>query len=321
MSAYTLSQFRALLDPSCFPPSASNGTMNNLINKAREAVYNCMESGGGSLWQGTNVGLQLAIVTQSSGAYTITLPRQAETIEGIYGTNSGLLSVRNQWFSYLRVAPGNCTGGSQLDDQGDGFCGVYDPPSTGLSIKIQTTATETTGLTVIVYGTDTTGNPITETINIPSGTAPKYATSANTYATITEIVKSPTAGDLIVNLTDGTNLFFYARWQAGETTPNYRRYRMNFQTTDTALNALCKRRFIPLSQDNDQMDICNLLGMECALKAYRYLQASDLTTYRESIIEAVGYLNGELARYNAETEKNTLQFEPATSIGRVCNIP
>jgi hypothetical protein len=196
---------------------------------------------------------------------------------------------------------------------------VSDPVSTGSYFKIKTTGAEAAALTVKVYGFGADGNHASETVAIPTASG-GTTTGSTLFTRITEVIVSVTAHDTIAYLNNSTDTFF-ARYEAGETMPNYRRYRLAFGTADSTLNAICKRRFYLLSADNDPVDICNVIGIECALRAYRYMQASDLRTYRDHIIEAVGYLNGELARHQSETESVTVQFEPALMMGRVENIP
>lgn len=320
MSAYSLKQLRSSLDPACFPPSASDSTKNALINKAREAIYNCGESGGGSLWKGTVAPVQLVIVTQPDGTKTVTLPRHFETIEGVYGEQTGTISPRNQWFSYLRSTPKNAPGSRHLDDLGDGFCGVLNPATTGSYFKVKATGTETTASKIEVYGIGPDGNPAHDQISVPNINGAEI-TGTVLFTSITEVIEPLTNNDIIASLrTDGADTFF-ARYEAGEVNPCYRRYRLAFNTQETTLSALCKRRFVPLDCDNDPVDICNLMAMECALRAYRFFQASDLEVYRANISEAVGFLNGELARSMSDSEMVTVQMEPSMSMGRISNIP
>ena len=166
MPAYTLKQIRDLIDPSCFPPGASDAVKTSLINKAREAIYNCPESGGGNLWKGTMFSLPVSVVTQSDGTQTATLPRTAQTFLGGY-CGDNLIKTRNRAFSYLRM-PGGEYQSNFADDLGDGFCGELDPPSTGSFFKIQTTSNEASSLAIVVYGTDVNGNPISESVSIPT---------------------------------------------------------------------------------------------------------------------------------------------------------
>tara|TARA_R110000868_G_scaffold64854_5_gene194635 strand:- start:15421 stop:16383 length:963 start_codon:yes stop_codon:yes gene_type:complete len=320
MAAHTLKSLRDRIDPTCFPPSASDAVKTNLINKAREAIYNSTDAGGGSLWQGTQIPVQLTIITQPDGSCTVTLPRSVETIQGVYGSESGIVSPRNLWFSFLRVAPNQQPSGAQLDDLGDGYCGVVEPVAAGSVLKLTTTGTETSGLTAVVYGLGTDGVPTSESLSIPTSSG-SSVTGAVLFTVINEIVVSQTAHDLIAYLRASSADTFFARYEAGETIPNYRRYRLAFRTNDTVLTAMCKRRYQLLVADNDPVDINNVLAIEFALRAYRYFQASDLKTYRENIAGAIGCLNGELARHGSDSEGITVQFEPSLMMGRVSNIP
>jgi len=333
MSSYTLSQMLEVLDPSCFPPSAVDKTKVTLLNKVRQSFYDAPDQGG-TLWKGGQVALAVNVVTQPDDEQTITLPRHAETLLGVYDSG-GIQRIRNQWFSFLRVAPTTPTGGRHLDDLGDGWCGALDFPGTGSTIKVTTTEAEPQGLSVKFYGTDSDGNPISEELTFPVDTAEgDYQVTSSTFYSVERVVCSVTCADILVHLTytEATEVIsggiastvfgcvinggtasttytegpfstvadtFYARYEPGETSPNYRRYRLSDATDDDVIFCLCKRRYYPLLADNDPMDIDNVLAIECGLKAYRYLQNADPKTYKGMMIEAIGYLvkDGKVSKY------------------------
>ena len=268
----------------------------------------------GEIWKGTTTAIQIAVVLQPNGTtQTITLPRGVETLDGIYDSG-GLQGIRNQWFSYTRLAPTCPTFGRQLDDIGY-FCGVTDLPSTGAQMTVQTTVNEAGALTILFVGTDVNGNRISETKTIPTVAGNSVTTTATFYS-ITEVVISVTAGELIV--TEGTT--FFARYQAGETCPKYRRYKFNDKEWDSSVYTICKRGFYALSADNDPMDINNILAFENGLRSYQYEMNTDYAKASQAYGKAVEYLNGELARFEGETSMGTIALDPVTSAGRIWNI-
>lgn len=271
----------------------------------------------GQIWNGTQVALSLVVVLQTNGVtQTVTLPRGIETLLGLYDSG-GIQGIRNQWYAFLRVAPSTPAYGRELDDLGKVYCGVTDFPSTGSMIQVQTTKTEASSLTITFIGTDVNGIYLSETLTIPT-TSGNTVTTTNTFYTVNEVVNSITAGDLIVTLTAGT--LFFARYQAGETYPVYRRYKLNEKENDATVSAICKREYYALVADNDPMDINNVVAIENGLRAYRYEQNADYGHASAAMAQAVGYLNGELARYQAETAEGTVQMEECTSAGRIWNL-
>lgn len=306
---YTFSQLRAQVDLTCFPPSASSTVQDALINKARNMFYN---SAFGQIWLGTEVALSLVVTIQSDNSRTITLPRGVETLVGVYGA-CGIQLIRNQWFHYLRIAPTQPVYGPQWDDEGYS-CGVYDFSSTGSTISVTTTSNEAGALTITFIGTNINGIRISETLTVPTVSG-NTVTTSSTFYSVTEVYRLATVGDLIVNL--GSN--FYARYQPSELCPKYRRYKFNGCTNDTAVYAIAKREFITLS-GNDPMDINNVPAIENGLRAYRAEQSQDYFKAQEAMGAAVGYLNGELARFQGETSQVPVALDPTCSFGRIWNI-
>lgn len=319
---YTLSQLRAVLDATCFIPSATSTQKNVLINKAREAFYFTPpgDGGGNALWNGAITQQSLTIVTQfpdaqGRKALTVTLNRYLETVVAGQDQN-GPIGVRNEWQSFGKVGQ---WGARVLNDLSNGFCGVTNINSAGATMQITTTTTETGGLTVVFTGTDVNGNYLTETVSIPTGSGSSVST-VNSFYSITEVVKSTTAGALICTQVTAAVPTFFARYDPSENSPNWRRYQLAYNTTLTTLTAKCKRRYVLLSADNDPVEFGSALAFECAIKGYRWLQNNDMASYRGAIIEAIGYLNGLEAAYQSETAEGIVSLEQTTSPGRIWNV-
>lgn len=321
MSDYTLSQIRALIDPSCFPPSATVQQQNNLINKAREAFYMTPPDvgGGNALWNGAITTARLPVVTQLSDAQgnvaqTVTLPRWLATVVAAFDTN-GPIDLRNEWQT---VGTAGQWGGRILSDMSNGWCGVTMISLAGATLTVTTTATEVGSLTITFVGTDVNGNMITETLNIP--TTVGTVTTTNTFYTVYQVIKNITAGYLVVNQITAAVPTFFARYAPAETSPNYRRYLFAFQTNLTTVNVKAKRCYHQLSADTDGVEFGSILAFECAIKGYRWLQNNDMGAYLGAVREAIGYLNGDQAAYQSEGEHTIVQMQPEFSPGEICNI-
>lgn len=320
--AYTLSQLRALIDATCFPVGASNSDKNNLINKTREAFYFTppQEGGGSSLWRGLITQQTLPAVTQFADVngnifQTVTLTRQLNTLVEARDAD-GPIDIRNEWTQFGRAG---YWGGRLLGDLADGYCGVSDISLSGATLKITTTSNEAGGLTVVFVGTDVNGNYLTETVSIPTVSGSSASTVATFYS-VTEVVKSVTAGYLVVNQTTLAVDTFFARYEPSETTPNYRRYQYAFKTNRTTVNVKAKRRFYALSADNDLTEFGTVLAIEHGLRAYQWSLAGEGQVYLAAMVEAIGYLNGEQAAYQSDTAEGFVHMEMATAPGQICNI-
>lgn len=322
-SDFTLSQLRALISASSFPPDPVNGgaattaQKNALINKVRESFYFCPNPAGtGALWLGARVPLTLPLTTQPDGTQTVTMGRGFGKIEAAQD-GYGSLTIRNEWFRFQQFNASQA-GTRALDDLGYGFCGSLNFPTTGSTLTIQTTSNEAGNL-IALFGTNSTGGIISETLTVPTVSG-NTVTSANTYYSLTQVVLPVTVGALIATQTTGTLPF--AVWAPGETSPNYRRYRYNSapSASITALSAICIRKYYPLIADTDPCEFGSVLAFEVGLRAYQWMQNSDFDHYRSALAEAISYLNGELAASQSESEQNVAQLEYTTSGGSVANI-
>lgn len=314
MPFYTLSQMQAVLDPTCFPPGASAAVQTSLLNKVRFMFYN---SPHGQIWRGTDGTLALAVVTQPDTTKTVTLPRGWQTLLGLFDSQ-GDLDIANQWFAYVNNGQRQKRGDGSLIDLGEGFCGVANLPAAGATMQIQTTVTEAAGLGVTFVGTDANGNSFSEKVTIPA-IAGQTATTAATFYSITQVIKDKTAGDVIASIVGTPNVFF-SRWQAGELSPDYRRYQFNFEEQSSSVYALCKRAYVDLAAASDPMDINNPIALELGLRAYRYMQNADLVHAGECFQRAVDFLNGELSRDESDAQMGCVQIEYEQSGGAIRNL-
>lgn len=326
MPDYTLSTMRSAIDGTAFPPGANTSTKNYLINKAREIFYFTPEMDEQVIWKGTEIALALKVYTNPDGCRLLTLPRGVETLIGV-ASQCGPTIIQNQWFAYLRnysIPPfteaGFPSSGTDnvIQDLGDGFCGVVDLPSTGARLQIVTTTTEGAGETLYVSGLDINLNPISETINIPTLSG-GIATSLLTYTSVLQIVKSVTVGNLSVNSLVSSTATFFAFYQPGETIPNYRRYIYNNNQNFNTVRAICKRRYELLVADNDPCEISSVMAFESGLNGYGWFQRKDMEAYRDSIKEAINYLNAELSRFQSDTSSGAVGMVRMVSGGGMRN--
>lgn len=309
----TFKLMRTLIDPTCFPPAASDTVKNTLINKVRFMFYNSPE---GQIWRGTEGVVAIAVVTQPDGTQTITMPRGWQTILGVYDSGD-IINLENEWYIYLQE-PLCAIFLPKLLDMGDGFVGVANLPSAGAKMQIQTTATEAGSLTVQFYGTDANGNPLNEVVNVPT-TSGNTAQTTNTFYSVTQVVKSITAGDVIASIVGSPNVFF-CRYQAGEQSPNYRRYQFTFTESDATVTTRSKRKYVDLVADNDPCDIANVIAMENGLRAYRFYQNTDLVKAQGCLAEAFKFLNGELSRDESDSQLGSVAIDYDTGGGSIPNI-
>lgn len=321
MSDFTLGQIRALINPQSFPSTINGGAVstadkNALINKCREAWYYTPDPDrAGALWLGARSPQVLTVTTQPDRTQTLTLSIGFGKIE-LANDGYGPLQVRNQWFQYRETPPvGQFT--RTLDDLGYGFCGIVDFPTTGSGFTLTTTGAEAGSLVATIFGLNSTGSIISETLTLPTSSGP--VNSVNTYYGIRQIIMPVTANNVVASQTVGA--IFFALYSPGQTSPNFRRYRLNTgYSNQTTISAICVRKYYPLIADSDPCEFGSVLAFEVALRAYQYMLNMDMDHYRSGLAEAIGYLNGELAASMNESDLDIAQLEFTTSPGAVMNM-
>lgn len=324
---YTLSQMRSAMNASVFPPGAADNQKNLVINKARELLYFPRDNEGGNvIWNGLIAKTKQPIVTQFPDArdykwQTVTLPREFETVVVAYD-EGGPIPIRNNWQVFGNIPT---LGLRTLDELGNGYCGVSTLPSTGALITATTTTAESSGLILQITGTDINGNSIGETLGIPTSQG-STVTSINTYYSIngsegiTEVIKSPTDGNLIVNQLSISGNILFANYEPSETTPDYRRYRYNFHTQYDFIALKCKRHYYELSDDNEYVEFSSVVAMELAARAYRWYGNSDNEAADNAMAQAIGMLNGVERNFQAETAYGSQSIDPSLGFGLTANL-
>lgn len=123
----------------------------------------------------------------------------------------------------------------------------------------------------------------------------------------------------MITMTDGQGTT-YGIYDERETVVDWRRYRLSSRTNDATLTARVRKSFIPLVNDFDESDINNLPALEEAIRALGWFDNADYDKARQGMAIAVRYLDGEYARYEAETELGTAQLDASMGCSGVPNI-
>lgn len=305
-----VSQVRQLLHQHISPDGPNSMLIPARINELCERFF---VSGK---WKGMMVETAL----DATEGY-VTLPRRCESILGITVRKMPRTPF-GRWYSFLPGGPGEVdlesySGPDVVVDQGDGFPTYKDSPyaSFRVRIKVPNSSDRNDGNYVIVKGTDADGKPVYNSdgeeglvINL---TAAENTTSQY-FSTITSVVKPPTLGYLTlwaVNSSDAETEI--GEYEPGETNVSYRRYRVS--VADDAevpvVNALCKRRYVPVVSENDEVIPGNMGALKLGLISLKYEDTNDLERATEYFTRALSLLNAEL-REQRGGQFNTMRFSP-----------
>jgi hypothetical protein len=325
---FTLSQARQKLYR-YVTPTLDACLVTDRINSALERIYNSGK------WKGlmTTVGFNNLLNENwfpDTDVQYLTLPRQYQSISGIQFGAPGLPAIPRlvfpRWQEYIAGGNGQLSPGTSMEmavDMGDGYP-VYTDPTKPFYIRFETTNSSDTALTINVVGLDSNGNDVFDTNGNSYVTVPLNTTLTSiTWGKIVEIHKPISAGTInffAVNPNDTTQQNLIADYEATETIPSYKRYKLGASEFSARINCLCKRRYVELVNGPDD-ETTIVPGNEGALKltlmALQYEDKNDLERAEEYFNKAIGLLNAEL-KEDMGNPVLTLQMNP---IAAAMSIP
>jgi hypothetical protein len=247
----------------------------------------------------------------------LTLPMELRTCLSASRINSPL-KVRNQWFEFIGSGPGPqgaCNGsGYNLHDRGDGHVTLADIRTTS-TLRIYADVVESPTATITIMGYDENNNPVRtqpngiwqdgETITINPTSPATFQTSAFSWNGITQIVKPLTNGTIRLYAVDtDEHQTLLGLYGPNIKTPTFRRYELagwgEAKFCDI-LFTICKRRFIPVSEPNDQLIIQNLAALKDMTKSIQMSEADnvDACTFYEN--KALTLLDNDLREHLGDT--------------------
>ena len=305
-----LSQVRQLLHQHVSPDGPNSIQIPARVNELCERFF---VSGK---WKG-----MLVEATLDAAEGYVTLPRRCESILGITVQKTPRTPF-GRWYTFSPGGPGEVdlsaySGPDVVVDLGDGFCTYKDSPyeSFRVRVKVPNATDRDNGNYVIVKGLDSDGKVVHDTDG-SEGLRIDLATSQNTtsqyFSSITAVIKSPTLGYLTLWAVDSSNNETQiGDYEPGETNISYRRYRVTRgDTSETpVVRALCKRRYVPVVSENDEVIPGNMGALKLGIISLKYEDTNDLERSNEYFTKALSLLNAEL-REQRGGQINTMRFSP-----------
>lgn len=326
--ALTLSQARQKLFK-YVSPTLDTGLVTDKLNSALERVYNSGKWKGLMATVSFNNSLNGNWFPDEAVQY-LTLPRQYQSISGIQFGAPGLPAIPRlvfpRWQEYIAGGNGQLSPGTSMQmavDMGDGFV-VNTDPTQSFYIRFESTDPQDVSVSIKVRGIDSNG------VDVFDGNGNSYLTipvnttfTSVTWGKITEIHKPITEGGInlyAVNPTDSTQKSLIADYEATETVPSYKRYKLGASEFASRINCLCKRRFVYLVNGADDETIINPANegaLKLTLMALQYEDKNDLERAEEYFNKAIQLLNAEL-KEDMGNPVITLQMNP---VGAAMRIP
>ena len=289
-SNITVAEARSLLARYVCPEEPASQKFLDYLNQVRERVINSGK------WKGMTFGVNF----DASLGY-ITLPRDAESLLGLH-VNKGIYGIQSKWYEYVVGGGGKLPEdmpaiGSTID-MGENFVTMEDPAAPS-QIRFKTTNLNDAGQEVVIYGKDADGNDIYDSngnlgetllLAAPAGSV----TTSATFSKITSVLKPYTVGNIEIYAVALPSDVLLSVYQPGETSPQYRRYRLKVYDADTVVTGVCKLKYFPLVAETEPLLPANIGALKMALMALTYEDANDPASADGYWQRCYGLLNQQL---------------------------
>jgi hypothetical protein len=171
------------------------------------------------------------------------------------------------------------------------------------------------------FGTDTAQTGANEMLEleVPLPTPSTPFVSTEVFSRITSIIKPVTTGDVAIYAFGETNPL--SVFTPTDTVPSFRRYKVSSLNPDLSVRAVCKRRFIPLEGDKDELVVPSNLGaLKLGMMAVNYENKNDLERAQDFWGKAFSTLNLEMRESRGGAQMRG-QIDPAAfQMGRLRNF-
>jgi len=213
------------------------------------------------------------------------------------------LPIQNMWWSFMPQENYRMWCGSECQMIGSGKSPVYsDIYGDSRYVAAFPTVKEDVGKTVTLFGIDNGNQPLRHKDSSGSWKEGIVITLAEPYAATTcyvrridRVILDVMQADVLLYAYNTTNSMFedLARYQPGETNPEYVRYSLNIAccTDNQSVNALVKLRFIPVRFDTDLVLINNLDALKDMMSSIKFREAGDTQDANYMEASAIRELN------------------------------
>lgn len=171
-------------------------------------------------------------------------------------------------------------------------------------------------------GTATTG--YYNGVKIPIDFSVAYTETTQEFSKITAVVKPETRSYVRLTAWNGTDEVELANYAYDETAPSYRHYyiphlhnRGRSGAQERVLLARCRKRFVPITADNDMLVISNLPALKAMVVAVWQRETGEFQAYAAQKQTAIDILRKEAMGYLGKARVPAVSFSRGFPMGSV----
>lgn len=254
------------------------------------------------------------------------------------------LEIRSPWYEFVQYGPGiqreadtiRANRRAWVDvvmDRGE-QCVQHQLPEIGgpWTLSVQSQVDEDPDAQINIQGLDengliirslsdgTSGDWLTG-INLTIGTSGD--SSSQPFSKVTAVTMPMRNGYLALSATNGSDTIQLSNYAYNETTPSYRKYfipklwrpDLAPRYRERVILARCRRRFIPVTEDNDQLMISNVIALGEMMIAQWYRTLPDQSEFPVHKASAIDILRKEAMAYMGKSRTPGLTFSRGFPVG------
>lgn len=283
-------------------------------------------------------------VDQASGL--IALPYELDRLMQVT-VDDCPLTIVSPWYEFVQYGPGieddyDARGNARrcwidvVKDRGEmpvvtPIPDAVNVPTGPWMLRVYAAVTEDADAVLNIQGLDTDGLIIRTLdgswyngLNVAIDHSVPYTETTQEFSKITGIVKPETNGYVKLTAWNGVTEVELSNYAFNETTPSYRHYyipRMHnlgySGVREKVMLARCRRRYVPVKEDNDLLIISNINALKSMIVAQWKRDAGDFTAYQIQKQTALDILKKEAMGYLGKSRIPSLTFQRGFPIGAV----
>ena len=275
------------------------------------------------------------LFTVTSGS--IVLPSFLDRAMGIQ-VNNLPYAMRSPWFEFVEYGPGQQSDNNWLSvviDRDETATQVALPIGTGWQLYTKGEVDERVlGVRpyLTVRGRKTNGRDVRsyyvgtgyidgERLEINGDTSPYTCVGTASFDVITSIIKPVTRGYVELWANNGSTSLQLATYGPKETAPSFHSYFLPtiLSSNPTAQTVLVRgrKRFVPVTSDDDIVIISNVRAMSNMLMALQKAEVSDMDGYMFYKNAAIDLLKKEAKSYRGAVKAPPISFDKGGSVGAI----
>ena len=289
----------------------TDGRFLSRVNEAIEELMNCGD------WPGVMDRWALRMVDG-----VIILPGHLDRLAGVCA-HGAPIELRSGWFEFMQHGPGDQGDGHGWADvvveRGESCLQAAWPGAAGEEWDLQVSGEDgDAGAVVKIQGRDADGLFVSSEVAVAAGGVAVEVDGG--FACVSAIIKPVTSGRVALDAVNGARVERLGVYEPGETCPSYRMYFVPSMRGcgQRVVMGRCRRRFVPVREENDVLLISNLRALKAmimAIEKHDSGNVENLQLYEAYRNSAIRIMADEARAYRGMARTPAMDFSRGAAFG------